>query len=208
MRREMHIHVEEPSMEAFLDEFLPRHLDPAVCWRVIDYRSKQQLLARLPARLMGYAYIPLVHRPLSLVLVDRDDDDCTLLKRRLEEACAAAGLPTRTAAPDGNFEVVNRIVVEELEAWFFGDGAALEQEWRGVGRIVAQASYRDPDAVRGGTHEALLRELQRAGHLRGLSRLPKIDTARTMGALIDPSRNTSRSFQHFWTGLTSLLAIA
>ena len=195
-------------MAAFLDEFLPRHLAAAMGWRAIDYGSKQQLLARLPQRLAGYARCPTGHRPLSLVLVDRDDEDCLALKRRLESACAAAGLLTRATLAAGSFDVLNRIVVEELEAWFFGDAVALEQGWHGLGRVARQAAYRDPDAVRGGTHEALLREFQRAGHLRGLTRLPKIDTARTMGGLIDPARNTSRSFHHFWTGLTSLAAIA
>lgn len=104
--------------------------------------------------------------------------------------------------------MVNRIVCEELEAWFFGDIVALEEGWRGMRRITGQASYRDPDAIRGGTHEALLRELQRAGHLKGLSRLPKIDTARAMGNLLEPVRNTSRSFRHFWDGLNTLAANA
>jgi len=194
-------------MAAFLDAFLPRQLDPAIDWRSIDYGSKQQLLDRLADRMAGYARIPSEHRPRSLVLVDRDDDDCRALKARLEAACAAAGLPTRAATPAA-FEVVNRIVCEELEAWFFGDAAALDAGWHGAGRVVRQAAYRDPDAVRGGTHEALLRELQRAGHLKGLARLPKIDTARTMGMLLDPARNTSRSFRHFWDGLTMLAANA
>ncbi|WP_302480052.1 DUF4276 family protein [Sphingomonas bacterium] len=208
MPREIHIHVEEPSMESFLKTLLPRHIDPRILFRSIDYGSKQQLLSRLPARMMGYARIPIDHRPLSLVLVDRDDDDCMSLKQRLNDACVAAGLRTRAATETGALDVVNRIVVEELEAWFFGDATALDKEWSGAGRVIAKAGFRDPDAIRGGTHEALLRELQRAGHLRGLTRLPKIDTARSMGALIDPGRNTSCSFQHFWTGLHSLLAIA
>ena len=194
-------------MEAFLTAFLSRHLDPAVDWRPIDYGSKQQLLARIPARMAGYARLPREHRPLSLVLIDRDDDDCRDLKSTLERTCSNAGLPTR-ATGQGSIEVVNRIVCEELEAWFFGDVVALEEGWRGLRRIGTQAPYRDPDAIRGGTHEALLREFQRSGYLKGLARLPKIDTARTMGLLLDPARNTSRSFRHFWTGLNTLAAIA
>ena len=193
-------------MEAFLIGLLSRFLDASVDWRPINYGSKQQLLLRLPARLAGYARIPAELRPRSLVLIDRDDDDCVTLKARLNAACAAANLATRSLDAVSP-EVVNRIVCEELEAWFFGDIAALDDGWRGAGRVASKAAYRDPDAVRGGTHEALLRELQRAGFMKGLTKLPKIDTARTMGLLIDPARNTSRSFQHFWTGLTSLIAI-
>lgn len=117
-------------MEAFLVALLPRFVASDIPWRPIGYGSKQQLLARLPQRLLGYARYDPAHRPKILVLVDRDDDDCAALKLALEAACRAAALSTK-AVPntDGRFDVVNRIVVEELEAWFFGDGAALQQGW-------------------------------------------------------------------------------
>lgn len=194
-------------MAAFLTELLPRTLDPAIAWRPIDYGSKWALLDRLPRRLIGYARIAVAYRPLSLVLVDRDDDDCLLLKQKLEQACRHAGLHTISSPAAGNgFDVVNRIVIEELEAWFFGDGDALGQGWQGADKLLAQAPFRDPDAVRGGTHEALLRVLQRAGHMRRAERLPKIDVARTMGTLMQPHRNRSTSFAHFWSGLNALAA--
>lgn len=206
MPRKLHIHVEEPSMEAFLRELLPRFLARDLAWQAVNYGSKQQLLARLPKRMMGYAAIPAEHRPLSLVLVDRDDDDCVGLKRQIEMACQAAGLHSRTR-PDatGCFDVVSRIVIEELEAWFFGDAGAVEQGWSGSGKALRKAAYRAPDAIRGGTHEAFLRVLQGAGHLRGLDRLPKIDVARIMGGLLTPDANISPSFRQFWTGLHALV---
>ncbi len=194
-------------MEAFLLELLPRFLDPAIAWQAINYGSKQQLLVRLPMRMMGYARVPTEHRPLSLVLIDRDDDDCVVLKRRIEDACRAAGLRDRRQRDTtDDFDVVNRIVIEELEAWFFGDANAVERAWPGSGRALRKAAYRDPDAIRGGTHEAFLRVLQGAGHLRGLDRLPKIDVARTMGSLLMPDINISPSFGQFWSGLNALLA--
>jgi hypothetical protein len=42
------------------------------------------------------------------------------LKEQLQQIAVAAGLLTRTHAPH-NFRVINRIAIEELEAWFFGD---------------------------------------------------------------------------------------
>lgn len=207
--RPLHIHVEEPSMEAFLQDFLPRRLAAGVDWRIINYTSKRQMLNRLPDRLRGYANIPLEYRPKSLVLVDRDDDDCAALKARLEMACAAAGLISKTAGGDAAPDVVNRIVIEELEAWYFGDLAAVAAAWPGVSLNVARrARFRDPDAVRGGTHEAFLAVLQQAGHLKDVERLPKIDAARRMGALLNPAQNTSRSFHHFVMGLDALVQAA
>lgn len=55
-----------------------------------------------------------------LVLVDRDDDDCNELKAKL---VAAADRANQAAPPGKNMasKVINRIVIEELEAWYFGD---------------------------------------------------------------------------------------
>ncbi len=194
-------------MEAFLAVLLPRILDPAVPWKIIDYGSKHQLLQRLPRRLLGYSNYAAASRPKALVLVDRDEDDCLDLKRRLEEACRAAGLATRSR-PDGAglFDVVTRIVIEELEAWYFGDGEAVQALWPGTRRSLEKAAFRDPDAIRGGTHEAFLRVLQSVGYLKGASRLPKIETARLLSERLNVERNRSSSFQHFRAGLLALVA--
>lgn len=196
-------------MEAFLRDFVPRVLPSGIPWRPIDHGSKWQLLRALPDRLRGYAAIPVGYRPKILVLVDRDDDDCIALKRQLDDATHGAGLVSRTGNHNGEFDVVNRIVVEELEAWFFGDGTALAQGWPGVPTSLPNCQrYRDPDAILGGTHEALLAVLQKAGHWRGMAKLPKSEVARRMATLIDPARNRSRSFHHFMTGLQALVALA
>lgn len=209
MVREIQIHVEEPSMEAFLDALLPRLLPLGVLWRPINYGSKQQLLERLPQRLAGYANYDPAYRLKVLILVDRDADDCVALKSRLEAMCLESGLASKTRpAAGGAFDVVNRIVIEELEAWFFGDPDALQAAWPGTGRTARRAAYREPDAVKGGTHEAMLRMLKASGHLRDADRLPKIEVARTMGGILIPERNRSSSFQHFWTGLNALVAVA
>lgn len=195
-------------MAAFLDTFLPRVLPPGQPWKPIDHGSKQRLRARLPVRLRGYAGYDPAYRPKVLVLLDRDEDDCRLLKDELERAAAAAGLRTKSRpGPAGVFDVVSRIVVEELEAWFLGDPAAVASVWSGAARFLGKAAYRDPDAVRGGTHEAMLRVLRAAGHLRGADRLPKIAVARAMGSALNPDASRSCSFTHFRTGLDALVAM-
>ena len=59
-------------------------------------------------------------------LVDEDRQNCNELKTRLENTAHEAGFVTKSSTlPFGDFQVVNRLAIEELEAWFFGDIAAL-----------------------------------------------------------------------------------
>ena len=183
--------VEEPSAEAALRVLLPRMLG-SIPFDVYQYGSKTALLGRLPDRLRGYArWLPPDRR--IVVLVDRDDDDCLRLKGRLESMAANAGLTTRSTSSDGAFSVVTRIAVEELEAWFFGDWEAVRAAYPRVNaNVPAQAKYRRPDAIGGGTWEAFERCLKRGGYFR--SGLRKIEAARAVAAHMDPRRNTSPSF--------------
>ena len=188
------------ALEALLPGLMASH-PPR--WRIIEHRN---LLAELPARLRGYARQadPALR---VLVLLDRDMRDCRLLKGRLEDAARAAGLATKsTPDPDRRFQVVNRIVIEELEAWFLGDVPALRAAFPGVpATLAARRGLRDPDAIRGGTWETLLRVLQQAGHYPGATRLPKIEVARRVAAGMQPDANRSASFQTFRAGLDALL---
>lgn len=207
-RIRLFVHVEEPSMKEAMETLLPRLLgEKSVDWRIIDHGSKGGLLKNLSDRLRGYAQWgdPSIR---VLVLVDRDKDDCRTLKAALERAANGVGLPTK-AAPDhgGAFRVVNRIVIEELEAWFLGDVPALVAAYPGVSpNLASRAAFRDPDAVAGGTWEALHRVLQRAGHYAGTQGLPKIEVARRVSTEMVAGRNNSRSFQVFLEGLEALTA--
>jgi hypothetical protein len=130
------------------------------------------------------------------VVVDRDDDDCEALKSELENAARAAGLVTRSRARGPRWQLVNRIAVEELEAWYFGDWAAVRGAYSRVSATVpSQAGYRDPDAIHGGTWEAFERVMRRHGYFRG--GLRKIEAADAIGARLDPTRCASLSFATF-----------
>ncbi len=200
----MHIEMllEEPSTEAFLHGFLPRILPDTTSWRLIPFQGKSDLLSKLEDRLKGYAaWIPEDFR--IVVLVDEDRENCQQLKAKMEAAAIAANLVTKSAAGDGAFTVLNRIAVEELEAWFLGDIEVLRSAYRGIpASLASRAQFRDPDAVAGGTWEALERVLQRAGHFS--SGLRKIELARTMALHLNPDNNESRSFNYFINGLKSL----
>lgn len=190
--------LEEPSMEAFLQGLLPRVLPKGCTFDCHVFRGKQDLLRKLESRLCGYRNLPAECR--LVVVVDRDDDDCHELKRRLERASANAGLLTRSRSPSGSWQVVNRIVIRELEAWYFGDWEAVHQAYPRVAPNVPQpARYRDPDAIRGRTSREFERILRRCDYFR--PGLRKIEAARTIAPNIDPARNRSRSFKVFHDAL-------
>jgi hypothetical protein len=149
------------------------------------------------------AYSPAEYR--LVVLVDQDDDDCLALKGQLERAAAEAGLLTKTRAQPGqDFLVLNRIAVEELEAWFLGDMEAVQHAYPKV-RAGSKASTANPDATPG-AWEMLERHLRRAGYFRG--GLNKIEAARNIAPHLCPERNTSPSFHVFWAGLRAIVAEA
>lgn len=200
----MHLEVlvEEPSAEEALNGLIPKILGTASTYRIHVYNGKPDLLKKLPSRLRGYArFLPDDWR--LIVLVDRDGQDCRHLKDELEAAARDAGLKTRSAGGWERCQVLNRIAVEELEAWFFGDPQALRQSFPGLqSGWEERAAYRDPDAIRGGTFEALQRLLQSRGYYR--EGVPKIRLAREVARHMDPQRNRSRSFVVFRDGLRRL----
>jgi len=201
----MHIEflLEEPSAEAALRGLLPKVLGEAT-FALHPHAGKQGLLARLPDRLRGYrSWVPSDWR--IVVLLDNDQDDCQALKAELESVARTVGFGTLSSpTPGGLVQVVNRLAIEELEAWFFGDVPALVEAYPKVpATLGSRAGYRDPDAISGGTWEALERVLQRAGYYPG--GLPKIEVARRVSQHMDPGRNRSKSFQVFRDALLELI---
>jgi hypothetical protein len=183
--------VEEPSMEAFLRTLLPRLL-PETCGHEIHaFQCKSDLKRKLPARLRAYArWLPEDWR--IFVLVDRDRDDCRDLKNELEETARGSGL--RTISRDERWQLANRIVVEELEAWYFGNWEAVRRAYPRVSpRIPNRARYRDPDDI-ANTWEAFERILQRHGYFTNGLRKTKwrgrshgTSTPRTIAPAASPS---------------------
>ena len=190
----MHVEllVEEPSMEAFLQALLPRLLPGACSHQIHVFQGKSDLRRKLADRLRAYArWLPDDWR--IVVLVDRDRDDCRVLKNELEEAARGAGL--RTISRAARWQVANRIVIEELEAWYFGNWEAVRRAYPKVSPTVPnRARYRDPDGVRD-TWEAFERILKRHGYFP--TGLRKIEAARAIAEHVDPAGNRSRSFSMF-----------
>lgn len=191
-------------MEAFLHRLLPKVLPASCTFDCHVYQGKRDLLGKLENRLSGYRHwLPAESR--IVVVVDRDNDDCHELKDKLERAAANAGLLTRSRAGDEAWQVVNRIAIEELEAWYFGDWQAVREAYPKVrSSVPEQARFRDPDAIDGGTWEAFECILKKHRYFR--NGLRKVEAAQVIAPCVDPARNSSRSFQVFRDALTEATA--
>lgn len=192
-------------MEAALRLLLPKILGD-ISFLTISFQCKQDLLKQLPIRLKAYKR-SLPKNYALLILVDRDSDDCRKLKQKLENMAIEAKLLTKTNAGKGNlFQVINRVVIEELESWFFGDWRAVQEAYPRVSaRIPQSAAYRDPDSIRGGTWEAFERVLQNAGYFK--TGLAKFENAKAVAQHMDPNRNKSTSFCAFRDAIYATLQL-
>lgn len=187
--------VEEPSMESFLGAFLPKLLPHRVTFKIHSHRGKQALLRKLERRLKGYRQC-LQPNWRIIVVLDRDREDCRDLKSRLEKICHKTGLQSKRVAGGTDWQIVTRIAIEELEAWYFGDWQAVQAAYPRVSSTVpGRDRYREPDAIKGGTWEALERILRRGGYFK--EGLPKIRVAEEIGPHINPQQNRSPSFRIF-----------
>ena len=196
--------LEEASAEAALRNLLPRMVGQSHEFGLHVFNGKNNLLSRLPRVLKGYrSWLPKDSR--ILVLIDEDRQDCHALKARIETAATQAGFLTKTVSgARRSFQVLNRLAVEELEAWFLGDIEALVTAYPRVPKTLGcKRGYKNPDGITGGTWEALERVLMKAGYYpTGLS---KIEAARNISKHMDPERNMSKSFKVFKEGLQALL---
>ena len=196
--------VEEPSLELAWTELLPKILPSNVTSNIHTYQGKPDFFKKVPNRLKGYQPL-LPPDGKILLLIDEDREDCLKLKKQLEDMAISAGLiPKSSCQKYKSFQVLNRIVVEELEAWFFGDVEAICQAYPKVSANLAkQKGYRDPDAIKGGTWEALERVLKKAGYHPGGLDKPKASSE--ISKYMNPKSNRSKSFQVFYQGLLEIL---
>ncbi len=130
----MHIEilVEDSSGEKLLQVLLPQLLGPQGdphTWRLHAYKgigrippglvtkadpAKRILLDQLPKLLRGYGKTPGIDA--VVVVLDTDKRDCVEFLAELKAVANACN-----PAPDTLF----RLAIEEIEAWYFGDQAAL-----------------------------------------------------------------------------------
>ncbi len=200
----MHIEflLEEYSAEAALRHILPKIFSDNVSYALHAHQGRDDLLKKLPHRLKAYRQW-LTDDYKIIVLIDEDRKDCHELKTHLEKAAHEVGFVTKSsAAPNEIFQVVNRIAIEELEAWFFGDVEALHAAYPKIStNLQSKVKFRNPDAITGGTYEALEYLLRQKKYYNREERVHKPVVAQNIAQHMEPSRNRSKSFQVFVEGL-------
>ena len=175
--------LEERSMKALLDGLLPRAF-PDMQFQCVPHEGKQDLEKSIPRKLRAWRE-PGVH---FVVLRDNDSGDCIALKEHLLDLCR-----------EGRREdTLVRIVCQELEAWYFGEPAAIAKVYGNekVQNIGRKTAFNNPDAIMKPSQK--MRDLVPA--------FQKISGARQMAQVMSLEGNTSRSFQVFIEGLHRLLS--
>lgn len=174
--------LEEQSMKYLLDELLPRILPQGVEFQTVPHAGKRALEKAIPIKLRAWNEPGDVR---FVVVHDQDSKDCRQLKQQLVDMCQGTGK-----------QVLIRIACQELEAWYFGDLAAMEQAYgkKKLAVLADKQQYRVPDLIPR-PKEALYKLLPEHQQIGG---------ARRVGPLMDVERNTSTSFQMFVSGVRRL----
>ncbi|MEN9362435.1 MAG: hypothetical protein RL095_3970 [Verrucomicrobiota bacterium] len=178
--------VEGKAEKILLDTLLPKLLPAGVSHQVIPFEGKQDLEKQLERKMRGW----LTPDSRFLVLRDKDQGDCTVLKQRLMEKCRASG----------QTKFLVRIACHEMESFYLGDLAAVEAGLQKTGLQKQQLGrkFRDPDALGNAKQE--------------LERLTKDAYEEIAGSrVIAPhlkldGQNASTSFRHLLSGIAKLTA--
>lgn len=165
-------------MKSLLDGLLPR-LFPRLSFQCIPHEGKKDLEKSIPRKLRAW------REPGVRFCVVRDNDgaDCQAIKHHLVELCRQGNRP----------DSVVRIACQELEAWYFGEPAAIARAYRrdDLLAIERQAKYREPDsmATPSSTLAQLVPEFQKVSgaHRMGqhLGRVNRSPSFRALIAAID-----------------------
>lgn len=201
----LEILVEEPSAEAALQNIIPKIVGDDISFRIIVHQGKKDLLKSITPKLRAYAKW-ITDEIKIVVLLDLDRDNCTQLKAKLNRIAEEAGLKIKTSIGElsSDFQILNRIAIEELEAWFFGDKDALRSAYSKINpNELNKPRFANPDAITD-TWEELEKLLQKFRYYPG--GLNKIQNARLVSELMDIDSNSSNSFNVFKTGLLQIIS--
>ena len=171
--------LEERSAKDFLCALLPKILPPDVTYRCIPHQGHSDLKKSIPIKLRGWR----TPNTRFIIVHDQDSHDCKQLKGKLRALCQGT--------PHANSLI--RIVCRELEAWYFGDLAAVEKAFSSLGtrKYQNKAKYRHPDDI-----VKPSKELEKI--FKGFS---KNRAAKEIPQYMDIDKNQSPSFQCFVSGV-------
>ncbi len=207
----LEILVEDSSGARLIEILLPKilgdHNSPHT-WNIHSYKgigrlpqglkaksdpARRVLLDQLPRLLRGLAQ--LAHVAAVVVVVDTDNRDCKSFLADLRQVALDCGADKKT---------LFRLAIEEIEAWYFGDSAALTTAFPHAKPRVLNAYSQDSVC---GTWETLAEALHPGGAKAAKQRGGpnagdlKHEWADRIGPHMIPDRNLSPSFQKLRVGL-------
>ncbi len=165
-------------------------------------KKDRSLLHNLPSKLRAYGQ-NMQGSEVVVLLVDLDDKDCIVFKRELKSV-----LDCCNQKPN----LLIRIAIEELEAWYLGDRKAIMTAFPSANQRVLNKYVQDSQV---GTWEVLAE----AVHPNGLSALNKLGKrsplvleqkkkwTKAIAPTMDVNNNESPSFCAFRDGIKSLANI-
>jgi hypothetical protein len=192
----MHVElcVEDASGKKFLEAILPQLLpEDRVTWRVHGYRG----IGRIPSNLQHGGKTPGIDA--VIVVVDTDGRNCREFLAELHNVLA-------NIQPAPN--VIFRLAIEELEAWYLGDQHAIINAYPAAKRAVLQTYQQDSIC---GTWEKLADAIIPGGaeKLKSVgwpsAGQAKCEWAARITPHMDPDNNSSPSFRKFRDALRSLV---
>lgn len=173
-------------MRELLHGVLPRLLPPEMAFICITHEGRSDLLHSLPLKLRNW------HDPQArfIVVCDQDSSDCHALKAQIATIAAQAG----------RGDTLVRIVCRELEAWLFGDLAAVELGLgvTGLAALHDRRRFRTPDTMQGPAKQ--LREVAPT--------YQKMAGCRAIGPHLRLDGNRSHSFGVFIAGVRRVVDMA
>jgi hypothetical protein len=179
--------LEEPSMKNVLETILPKLIPEHIIYICIAHQGKQDLTKSIPKKIAAFNFKP---ETKFVIVHDQDSNDCLKLKADLLQLCQQAGKPDATI----------RIICHELESWFLGDLAAVEQAYKlkpqSLSKKQSQNKFRDPDRLNSAKEELkkLVSEYYPGTHSKAIA------------PYLSLTDNKSRSFQVFLDGINKILS--
>lgn len=176
--------LEGPSEKEMLIGLLPRLLSRELDIRYLVFRGKQDLEKHLIQRMQGWR----IPNSIFIVLRDQDFADCRIVKAKLHALCRQTG-----KAP-----FLIRIACRELESFYLGDLAAVEQGLglKGLQTRQRTRKFRNPDELANPAEELM--------KLTG-NRYDKLSGSRAIAPHLDFQRNQSHSFKVLVDGIRRLV---
>jgi hypothetical protein len=167
-----------------LKGILPKVLQDDIYPDFKVFEGKQDLDKRLPRILKAWC----VPHCCFVIIRDQDSGDCYAIKQKLIDLCRAAGRE----------DVLVRIACHELESFYLGDLAAVEEGLGIAGLVKMQNNrkYRSPDRLGSPS-----RELDRLTS----GRYEKVAGSRAIAPHIRIDDNKSHSFKNLVSGIRKLV---